>query len=259
MAQVNGIGGIFFGAEDPQKLKAWYERHLGITNIFLWRDADHPSTPGHTLWNVFPKTSRMFDQTTKEFVINYRVDDLVRLLSTLTKENCTIIGEMESNDDGKFAYLLDAEHNKIVLWEPSAKIPNVASRKLDRVTGIGGIFFKTTDKAKLKEWYVKKLGLNITKWGCTFQWIDQNDTEAKVPARTEWSPFPSDTDYFQPSQKEFMFNYRVKDLVKLTQNLKSEGVEIVSEIQEFSYGKFTWIVDPEMNKIELWEPKDDGF
>ena len=259
MAEVNGIGGIFFGAEDPQKLEAWYERHLGISNIFLWRDADHLATPGYTLWNVFPKTSRMFDQTTKEFVINYRVDDLVTLLSTMIKAGCTIISEMESNEEGKFAHVLDLEGNKIVLWEPSDKIPNVTSRKLDRVTGVGGIFFKTTDKAKLKEWYVKQLGLNMTEWGCTFQWIDPNNPEAKVPARTEWSPFPSNTDYFEPSQKEFMFNYRVKDLVKLMHNLKSEEVQIAGEMQEFSYGKFAWIVDPEKNKIELWEPMDDGF
>ena len=80
---------------------------------------------------------------------------------------------------------------------------------------MGGIFFKATDKAKLKEWYRIHLEFNITEWGYTFQWIDPNDPTAKVPARTEWSPFPADTKYFQPSQKEFMFNYRVKDLVTL--------------------------------------------
>ncbi len=259
MKRVTGVGGIFFTAVDQQKLKAWYDHHLGITGIFLWRDADPPSRPGYTIWNVFSDTSKMFESVKKGFVINYRVEDLKSLLSALEKEKVRVIGEMESDDDGKFATILDLEDNKIILWEPSDKIPKVVSHTLDRVTGMGGIFFKTTDKAKLKEWYGRHLGFNITEWGCTFQWIDPNDLTAKVLARTEWSPFPADTKYFQPSQKEFMFNYRVKDLVALLQYLESEGVEIVGKMEEFSYGKFASIIDPEKNKIELWEPKDDGF
>ncbi len=259
MKRATGVGGIFFIAENPNKLKAWYERHLGIASIFLWQDADLPSKSGYTVWNVFSNTSKMFEGVRKGFVINYRVEDLVLLLSALEKEEVRIIGEIESDDDGKFATILDLEDNKVVLWEPSDKIPKIVSHALDRVTGIGGIFFKTIDKAKLKEWYGRHLGFNITEWGCTFQWIDLNDPEAKVPARTEWSPFPADTTYFEPSQKDFMFNYRVKDLVGLLQNLESAGVEIVGKMEEFSYGKFAWIIDQEKNKIELWEPKDDGF
>ena len=259
MKRVTGVAGIFFKAVDQQKLRAWYERHLGIAGIFLWQDADLPSKPGYTVWNVFSNTSKMFESVKKGFVLNYRVDDLVPLLSALKKDGVRTIGEMESDDDGKFATIMDLEDNKIILWEPSDKILKVGSRTLDRVTGMGGIFFKTIDKAKLKEWYAKHLGFNMTEWGCTFQWIDPNDPEAKVPARTEWSPFPADTTYFQPSQKEFMFNYRVKDLVTLLKDLKLSGVEIAGKMEEFSYGKFAWIVDPENNKIELWEPMDDGF
>ena len=128
-----------------------------------------------------------------------------------------------------------------------------------RVTGIGGLFFKTEDPKKLKAWYGKHLGFDVTEWGCTFKWNDLNDQDAKVPARTEWSPFKDDTTYFQPSEKQFMFNYRVENLVELIKVLKAEGVTVVGEVQEFSYGKFGWIMDPEGNKIELWEPKDDGF
>ena len=128
-----------------------------------------------------------------------------------------------------------------------------------RVTGIGGLFFKTEDPKKIKEWYGRHLGFDVTEWGCTFQWTDLNDPNAKIPARTEWSPFKSDTEYFQPSQKPYMFNYRVENLVELLKVLKEEGVQIVGEMEEFPYGKFGWIMDPEGNKIELWEPKDDGF
>jgi predicted enzyme related to lactoylglutathione lyase len=130
---------------------------------------------------------------------------------------------------------------------------------MKRVTGIGGIFFKSEDPEKLRAWYGEHLGFNITQWGSTFQWIDANKRDATHLARTEWSPFTKDTSYFAPSEKSFMFNYRVENLTELLKVLQEEGVTIVGEPQEFPYGKFAWIMDPEGNKIELWEPKDEGF
>ena len=130
---------------------------------------------------------------------------------------------------------------------------------MKRVTGIGGIFFKSDDPKKIKEWYGKHLGFDVTEWGCSFQWKELDATDAKAPASTAWSPFKTDSDYFKPSEKPFMFNYRVENLVALLKVLKEEGVQIVGEMQEYPYGKFGWIMDPDGNKIELWEPKDDGF
>lgn len=127
---------------------------------------------------------------------------------------------------------------------------------MKRVTGIGGIFFKAEDPAKMKEWYGEHLGFDVTEWGCSFFWKDLNAPDAKSPARTEWSPFKANTDYFNPSTKPFMFNYRVENLVELLKVLREEGVTIVGEMQEFPYGKFAWIMDPEGNKVELWEPVD---
>jgi len=124
-----------------------------------------------------------------------------------------------------------------------------------RVTGIGGLFFKTEDPSKLKDWYKTHLGFNTDDWGCTFWWKDKNGNDAS----TQWSPFKSDTDYFSPSKKEYMFNYRVDNLKELLETLKEEGVSIVGEMQEFDYGKFGWILDPDGNKIELWEPIDSSF
>tara|TARA_R110002072_G_scaffold22615_1_gene79195 strand:+ start:14890 stop:15276 length:387 start_codon:yes stop_codon:yes gene_type:complete len=124
-----------------------------------------------------------------------------------------------------------------------------------RVTGIGGLFFKTTDPKKAKEWYKKHLGFNTDEWGCTFWWKDENGKKCS----TQWSPFPDDTKYFGPSKKDFMFNYRVENLVELIKVLKLEGVTVVGEIEEYDYGKFGWILDPEGNKIELWEPIDKAF
>jgi len=124
----------------------------------------------------------------------------------------------------------------------------------NRVTGIGGVFFKSDDPTASKEWYKKHLGFNIDNWGCTFWWKDKDGKEAS----TQWSPFTSKTDYFKPSKKDFMINYRVENLVELLSELRKEGVTIVGDIQEFEYGKFGWILDNDGNKIEIWEPKDEA-
>ena len=124
-----------------------------------------------------------------------------------------------------------------------------------RVTGIGGLFFKTDDPEKLKKWYKTHLDFNVDDWGCTFWWKDKKGNDAS----TQWSPFKSDTNYFSPSKKEFMFNYRVENLKALLAKLKKENVTVIGEIEEYDYGKFGWILDPDGNKIELWEPIDTSF
>ncbi|MFD1293084.1 VOC family protein [Lutibacter holmesii] len=126
---------------------------------------------------------------------------------------------------------------------------------LKRVTGIGGLFFKTNNPTKLKDWYKAHLGFNTDDYGATFWWKDKNGNNAS----TQWSPFKSESDYFSPSKKEYMFNYRVDNLVNLLHALKKENVTIVGEMETYDYGKFAWILDPDGNKIELWEPIDAAF
>lgn len=124
-----------------------------------------------------------------------------------------------------------------------------------RVTGIGGLFFKSNDPKASKAWYKKHLGFNTDDYGTTFWWKDKNGKDCS----TQWSPFDADTTYFEPSPKAFMFNYRVENLEALLDVLKAEGVTIVGEMETFDYGKFAWILDNENNKIELWEPIDAAF
>jgi len=124
-----------------------------------------------------------------------------------------------------------------------------------RVTGIGGLFFKTDDPEKLKKWYKTHLDFNVDDWGCTFWWKDIKGNDAS----TQWSPFKSDTNYFSPSKKEFMFNYRVQNLEELLDKLKEENVTVIGDMESYDYGKFGWILDPDGNKIELWEPIDTAF
>lgn len=125
---------------------------------------------------------------------------------------------------------------------------------MKRVTGIGGIFFKAKDPKKLQAWYEKHLGLPATPDGYIVFKADEAN-----PVYTVWSAMGEDTTYYQPSAKPFMINFRVHDLEALLAVLKTEGVEQVGEVQVESYGKFGWIMDPEGNKIELWEPFDQEF
>ena len=97
--------------------------------------------------------------------------------------------------------------------------------------------------------------LPVDAYGCTFWWKDNDGNDCS----TQWSPFKDDTKYFSPSKKEFMMNFRVENLSELLTTLKDEGVTVIGEIEEYEYGKFGWILDPEGNKIELWEPIDNAF
>ena len=115
-------------------------------------------------------------------------------------------------------------------------------------------FFKCDDPKKVTEWYQKHLGLNTNPYGATFEWFEGFDNSKK--AQTQWTPFPETSKYFEPSTKNFMINYRVDNLVELVDELKKEGVTILDSIETFDYGKFVHIMDPEGNKIQLWEPID---
>lgn len=129
--------------------------------------------------------------------------------------------------------------------------------KKKRVTGLGGVFFKCQNPTKIKAWYAKHLGFTVDQHGGVFEWRKSNHPDES--GYTAWSPFSSDTKYFEPSDKDFMFNYRVDNLEELLPLLKEEGVEILGEIEVYDYGKFAHILDCEGNKVELWEPVDASF
>ena len=122
---------------------------------------------------------------------------------------------------------------------------------MKRVTGIGGIFFKSADPKALSAWYRDHLGLDVTDWGgALFKW----GGEGSDPGITVWSPFAQDTTYMQPGTAAFMVNYRVENLDALLAALKSEGCDVMDKTETSEQGKFGWVIDPEGNKIELWEP-----
>jgi predicted enzyme related to lactoylglutathione lyase len=118
-----------------------------------------------------------------------------------------------------------------------------------KVLGVGGVFFKSPDPQRLYDWYARWLGMELENWGTAFD-------PKTMPAngRTVWSAFDAKTDYFAPSQKDFLFNLVVDNLEEALRQVEEGGAPIVGEIEKLEYGSFGWFIDPDGNKVELWEP-----
>jgi predicted enzyme related to lactoylglutathione lyase len=159
------------------------------------------------------------------------------------------------------SFVLGHMASRLISEEPVVEVldhkEELNENNMKKVTGIGGIFFKCKDPQKMKEWYSKHLGLNTDQYGTSFEWRQGDDSTKK--GFTQWSPFSDKTTYFEPSQREFMINYRVENIEALVDELKKEGVEITDSIETYEYGKFVHIMDAEGNKIELWEPVDEEY
>jgi predicted enzyme related to lactoylglutathione lyase len=124
---------------------------------------------------------------------------------------------------------------------------------MKRVTGIGGIFFQSPNPIVLREWYKQHLGIDVQDWGGTaFSWTDEEGRP--VAGTTVWTIGDTNTHSFAPGTASFMVNYRVADLHALVKVLKAEGCNVLDKIDESEYGKFAWVLDPDGNKVELWEP-----
>jgi predicted enzyme related to lactoylglutathione lyase len=123
-----------------------------------------------------------------------------------------------------------------------------------KVTGIGGIFFFTENPKETREWYSQNLGLETNDYGSSFE--SRNLHNPEEINTLQWSPFKKGSEYFSPSTKEFMINYRVQNIEGLVKNLKENGVTVLDDIATYEYGKFVHILDPEGNKLELWEQID---
>ena len=127
---------------------------------------------------------------------------------------------------------------------------------MKKVTGVGGIFFRTKSPDKTKQWYEQHLGLQTDEWGTSFEFRQAENPELK--GFLQWSPMAEDSSHL-PDNQDFMVNYRVDDLVALVEELKANGVKILDEIETYEYGKFVHIIDNNGLKVELWEPVDEVF
>ena len=124
MRKATGIGGIFFKCKDPGKVRAWYQTHLGInTNpygaVFEWRQGADSTKKGFTQWSPFKETTKYFAPSTKDFMINYRVENLEALVAQFKKDSVTVVDSIQTVEYGKFIHIMDIEGNKIELWEPN--------------------------------------------------------------------------------------------------------------------------------------------
>jgi predicted enzyme related to lactoylglutathione lyase len=134
--------------------------------------------------------------------------------------------------------------------EPSGKADRAATK---RVTGIGGVFIKAKDPVKLRAWYKNHLGIDVKTWGgAAFRWGDS----ASVPANGKTAWFVGDGSSFAPSDASFMIDYRVADLRGLLKLLREEGCQVLDKVEDSEFGSFGWVMDPEGNKVELWQPTD---
>lgn len=131
------------------------------------------------------------------------------------------------------------------------------TKKKGKVTGLGGIFIKSENPKNLKSWYSENLGLDTDEYGHMFKWLKLEDP--KKVGHTQWSIFDAKTDYLNPSKKDYMINFRVEYIESLVEQLKENGMELIGKIESFDYGKFAWVMDPDGNKVELWEPVDEVF
>jgi predicted enzyme related to lactoylglutathione lyase len=130
---------------------------------------------------------------------------------------------------------------------------HIGQKAMSRVTGIGGIFLKAKDPTVLRAWYKKHLGIDVQAWGGTaFRWAD--DSGHPIAGKTAW--FIGDGKSFAPSTSSFMVNYRVSDLHGLLATLRAEGCKVLDKTEESEFGKFGWVMDPEGNKLELWQPPE---
>lgn len=126
MKRVTGIGGIFFKSKDPEKMKPWYQTHLGFDTDaygarFEWRSSMGPEGKGATLWCPFPDSTKYFEPCGKDFMLNFRVENLDALVNVLQAEGVTVLDEIATYDYGKFVHILDLEGNKLELWEPAGE------------------------------------------------------------------------------------------------------------------------------------------
>lgn len=176
--------------------------------------------------------------------------NFIKISAKGEKENRTLqVVAFDKKGKQQWAINIDAQSLKF------KQQTNIATMK--RVTSLGGVFFKCQDPSQMRDWYRQHLGLKTNEYGTTFEWRQADNPQQK--GFTVWSPFDKNTNYFEPSTKDFMLNFRVEDLDQLLLLLKQEGIEQIGETQIYEYGKFAYIMDPEGNKIELWQPYDEEY
>jgi predicted enzyme related to lactoylglutathione lyase len=255
----SGVRTTVYRVADIREAKDWYSRAFKTDPYF-----DEPYYVGFNIdgWELgLQPREKDSDIPSTGSVSYWAVNDVGRAMDHLKGLGSEVLEELA--DVGvKVAVMSDPWGNPIGLIDnPHFRLGIPDSRLLPPkepgVAALGGIFFKSQDPDRLKAWYKKHLGIEAGQYGAVFQW--RKEAPGNGRGFTAWSIMSDETEYFAPSTHDHLINYRVNDLDALLEKLRNDGVEIVGEPEEYSYGKFGWILDPDGRKIELWEPFDDSY
>lgn len=282
--RVSGIGGVFFGSDgDVKALDQWYEKNLGINfvgkekdsesgyAILKWSD-DKADDGGVTFWEPVngEKASKIFGSSNSDYLVSYRVDNLEKIYERLkqnAKNGEEVPAPQPSEKGGMSLSVTDPNGHRIELWEPKHTAAN-GDNGSGRVLAVGGVYFRSHGDPKvLDDWYEKNIGLHTEEGAdhsrfATLKWSDDKAAAADG-GTTAWRTDEKIADWFAPSKSDFMIDYRVDNLEEIYERLKANGETIVrspgsqTDIECAYYGKFLRVMDPDGNKVELWEPHKD--
>jgi len=259
---VTGIGGVFLKASEPRLLAGWYEENLGIGFgdstyfSFKWRSFDKPEEICHTVFSFLPDDTDYFFPGDNDMMINLRVSDLDDLRIRLRQSGSEVIDKIESYSYGRFGWVVDPAGNKVELWDANDQgFENINKpMELTHVAGISAIYQKTPDPNRMAKWYANYFGIFSSQETHAFRVRDYENPSTITQMVLAF--YPDDSAYFNPSVKTSMISFRVRDLDTLLKQLRSSGLEVLEESEKYKHGKFSWLMDPEGNKIELWEPAE---
>lgn len=246
--RVTGIGGVFFKCTDVEALKHWYAKHLGILSdqygsMFHWKGTIGQKIPSCTVWSPFSQTTTYFQPSEKNFMVNFRVDDLLGLLKELEKAGIPSVKEVEEYEYGKFGWIVDPEGSKLELWEPiDQELTGTVAGNEGRVKNLQAVFIPSKNSEHLNKWYSSHLGIGSVKPGEDFLMYD---VDGNRKHSIQWLPFENIAD--------FMVSYRVDDLDALMEELKKDKIEVRGVLQNRTNGRSIQIVDLEGNIVELFE------
>ena len=244
------INKITVAVFNEKKMKSFYENVFNIKfktlnnpgfNLYVgdWGGLEIQFCPAEIAKNTAAQNRHQFHVDVKE---------MDSILQTVKNHGGSIIEDVVVNKSQKHASITDPDSNTIVLQQ------DMMQEEVPSVVGLGGIFFKSKNPEKLKQWYEDNLGIPKGKHGLNFSWKKENGY-----GHTLWNPFNENTQYFNPPNRDYMINYRVNNLERLLKDLKENNVQIMGKTEIYDYGKFAWILDLEGNKIELWEPNDEVY
>ena len=256
---ISGVRTTVYRVSELDKAREWYARAFNTEPYF-----DEPYYVGFNIdgWELgLQPLETPADNISTRQIAYWGVENIEDAMEHFRDLGSAIVEELM--DVGvKVAVMSDLWNNAIGLIEnPYFRLGRPDEKLIEPenpgVTALGGVFFKSRDPEGLKNWYREKLGVRAGKYGGVFQWRKEAPNNGR--GFTAWSVFEDQTTYFTPSGHDHMINYRVNDLEALMNKLKAEGVKVIGEIEEYEYGKFGWVLDPDGRKIELWQPYDDVY